>query len=74
MAYFTINDHCFHKNFSRLVKRHGGKWVVIAGGKVIGTAPKSRVRKLIDLARKMFPRETPLAAPIPREEEIQCIL
>lgn len=59
------------KNFSKLVNRYGGKYVVVAGGEVFsGKDPKTLEKE----ARKKYPKETPVGAPIPRPEDFSCAL
>ncbi len=72
--YHEPNDVCFRKHLPNLVKVHGGKWVVIAGGRLIGVAGEAELKKLTALARKRYPKDVPLIAPIPRKEELECIL
>jgi len=74
MVYYNKNDEYFSKHFNQLVKKYGGEWIVIAGGRKIGIGDKSQLKALVDQARKRFPKDTPLVSPIPREDEIQCIL
>lgn len=75
MSYYKDPNHtCFTKHLQKLVKTHGGKWVVIAGGSLIGVAKEGELKKLTSLARKRYPKDVPLIAPIPRKEELECIL
>jgi hypothetical protein len=75
MTYFyEPNDAYFTKHLSKWVKAYGGKWVVIAGGSLIGVAREEELKKLTALARKRYPKDIPLIAPIPRKEELECIL
>ena len=34
----------------------------------------TKLKKLTALARKRYPKDIPLVAPIPRKEELECIL
>jgi hypothetical protein len=68
------NDAYFTRHLDRLVRSHGGKWAVIAGGRLIGVAEEPELKKLSALARKRYPKDIPLIAPIPRREELECIL
>jgi len=68
------NHACFTKHLQKLVKTHGGKWVVIAGGTLIGVASEAELKGLTAVARKRYPKDVPLISPIPRKEEIECIL
>jgi len=72
--YSDPNDECFRRHFAELVEQHGGKWVVIAGGEIIGVGPEERVRAMSQKARKAHPDDTPLLAPIPTVDEIECVL
>lgn len=68
------DDKYFRKHLSTLVREHGGQWVVIAAGKLIGTGKKSQIGSLLSKARKSYPQATPFIAPIPTEDEIECAL
>ncbi|MCD6220438.1 hypothetical protein J7K43_08665 [Candidatus Calescamantes bacterium] len=74
MVYENKNDAYFSAHFEELVNKHGGKWIVIAGGEEIAIGNKHELSQMLKKARKKYPNETPLAAPIPRKEELQCIL
>lgn len=74
MAYKSKNDAYFSEHFESLVDRHGGKWIVIVNGEKIAIGYKHELSKMLKKAREKYPNETPLAAPIPRKEELQCIL
>ena len=73
-VYHEPNDTYFKEHLSEFVKKHGGEWVVIAGGQLIGFAQKDNISALIKKAREMFPADIPMLSPIPREEELECIL
>jgi hypothetical protein len=47
---------------------------VIAGGSLIGVSHEAELKKLTALARKRYPKDISLVAPIPRKEELECIL
>jgi hypothetical protein len=47
---------------------------VIAGGSLIGVSDEAELKKLTALARKRYPKDIPLVAPIPRKEDLECIL
>ena len=74
VRYSDPNDEYLGDQITEFVKKHGGKWAVIAGGEAIGFANKEDLSRLVKKARKRFPKETPLVSPIPREEELECIL
>lgn len=72
--YSDPNDECFRRHFAKLVKQHGGEWVVIAGGRIIGIGPEERIGEMRQKASKAHPDDTPLLAPIPTTDDIECIL
>jgi hypothetical protein len=74
MGYENKNDAYFAKHFEELVNDHGGKWIVLVNGEKIAICSKYELSKILEKARKQFPNQTPFAAPIPRKEELQCIL
>ncbi len=75
MGYYSNPDDAyFTKHLQDLIKTHGGKWVVIAGGRLVGVGHEEELKKLTALGRKRFPKSIPLVAPIPRKEELECIL
>jgi len=74
VRYSDPNDEYLSKHLSGFVKRYGGKWVVIAGGEAVGFSDREGLSRLIKKARRRFPKETPLISPIPKEEELECIL
>ena len=68
-------DHAyFRKNFPRLVREHGGEWVVLARGKLIGTAKRDKLARLVAKARVAYPGIIPFIAPLPTRAEIECVL
>jgi len=68
------NHRCFTKYFDRLVTQAGGKWVVIAAGQIIKIGPKQSLKRMVKQAKARYPNETPLVAPIPTDQDLQCIL
>ena len=68
------NDAYFSAHFEELVNKHGGEWVVIAKGKKVAIGHKYELHEMLKKAREKYPDAIPLAAPIPRKEELQCIL
>ena len=74
MSYKNLNDKYFTDHFEELVENHGGEWIVIAGGKEIGIGPRHKLKYMLEIAKKKFPGEVCLVSPIPKEEEIECIL
>lgn len=74
MGLKDLNDDYFTEHFEELVENHGGEWIVIARGEKIGIGPKHKVREMLKIAKEKFPGEVYLISPIPKEEEIECIL
>lgn len=74
MGYPDADDAYFRKNFSKLVCEHGGEWIVLAEGKLIGIGPREKISALVKMARELFPKATPFLAPIPTEEELESVL
>jgi hypothetical protein len=72
--YHDLNHDYFSSHFEELVKNHGGKWIVLSKGDLIAICEGSELNHRIDEAEKKFPRDIPFAAPIPREEDIECLL
>jgi hypothetical protein len=68
------NDRYFQKHFARLVGKHGGKWIVLPEGELIGIGEQTEVPALIRQARKKHPHSVPFASPIPARHELQCLL
>lgn len=68
-------DHeYFASNFPRLVRKHGGQWIVLVHGNLIGIDKKNRLASLIKKARSEYPDSIPFIAPIPTRDEIECVL
>lgn len=65
--YFTIH-------FATLVRKHGGKWIVLTEGKLVGIGGKEDIPALMQKARAISPKVTPFLAPIPTPEEFECVL
>jgi hypothetical protein len=74
MTYRNRNDAYLSKHLKKLMKQHGGQWVVISEGRLIGVGPKKSLKKYFELAKKRNPKETPLVSPIPTKEQVHCIL
>ncbi|OGW04171.1 MAG: hypothetical protein A2Z59_05570 [Nitrospinae bacterium RIFCSPLOWO2_02_39_17] len=72
--YSNPNDEYFGNHISEFVKEHGGEWVVIAGGELIGFVHKEGISRLVKKARRCFPKDIPLISPIPKEDELHYIL
>ena len=69
-----LNDRYFQRHFARLVGEHGGKWIVLVGGELIGIGKQKQVSRLIRKARENHPHSVPFASPIPTREELECLL
>jgi Family of unknown function (DUF5678) len=72
--YSDLDDRYFKTHFAQLVREHGGEWIVLAEGKLVGTGKKKNIRSLIRKARSQHPDAIPFIAPIPTEEELECVL
>jgi hypothetical protein len=68
------DDSYFRKHFAHLVRKHGGEWIVLSAGKLIGIGKKDAVSGLVSKARVNYPKSTPFIAPIPTKDEIECVL
>jgi len=59
------------KNFSKIVSRYGGQYIVVAGGQVFsGKNP----RVLDSEARRKFPKEEVLGMPVPEPQDFASVL
>jgi hypothetical protein len=57
MTYFyEPNDAYFTKHLSKWVKAYGGKWVVIAGGSLIGVAHEEELKKSNGVSPQALPQ------------------
>lgn len=72
--YHDPDDSYFRKHFPQLVRKHGGKWIVLAKGKLIGIGKRDKIRGLILKAQASYPDSTPFIAPIPTKDELECVL
>lgn len=72
--YPDSDDAYFKKHFARLVREHGGEWIVMAEGKVIGIGKKDKLSGLVSKAQASYPKSRPFIAPIPTKEELECVL
>jgi len=70
--YDNPNDAYFGSHFEELVDNYGGKWIVMAEGEVVAICEGHEMPHYADQIRKRG--ITPFAAPIPRPEEIECLL
>ena len=68
------DDYYFRRHFARLVREHGGKWIVLAEGKLIGIGKKDKIPGLVLKAQASYPKSAPFMAPIPTKEELECVL
>ena len=53
-------DGNWQKYLSLDQRKYAGKVVVIAAGRLIGSGKGKKIRRLLALARKQYPGETPL--------------
>jgi len=59
------------KNFSKLVKKYGGQYVIVAGDKIFsGKNPRTLEKE----ASAKYPKEIPFGTPIPKPEDLSCAL
>lgn len=68
MTKTSANYLCFLRHFEKLVKRHGGRVVVIADGKIVGTCgfkDQRRANRLVGRARQLDPEGIPFVGPLP---------
>jgi hypothetical protein len=72
--YSDPDDSYFKTHFAKLVRQHGGEWIVLVGGKLVGIGKKKNIRSLVRKARSQHPDATPFIAPIPTKEELECVL
>jgi len=68
----TKSQRWIVKHFGELVKKYGGKYIVVVDEKImaIGDSPKEVDRK----ARKQFSDEIPFVIYVPTKEALTCIL
>lgn len=62
------------KHFTALIRRYGGKWIVVVKGRKFAIISKGKVGAAVKKARKQYPGEVPLISAIPTREQLQCIL
>lgn len=72
--YHDADDYYFRKHFPQLVREHGGKWIVLVKGKLIGIGKRDKLRTLVLKAQASHPDSTPFIAPIPTKDELECVL
>jgi hypothetical protein len=73
-SYRDVDHAYFRKHFSRLVREHGGEWIVLAKGNLIGIGEKDKLNELVLRARSKYPDGIPFIAPIPTKNELECVL
>ena len=69
-----LNHSYFTKHFASLVRKHGGKWIILSEGKLIGIGGREDIPALMQKAREASPTTPPFLAPIPTPEELECVL
>lgn len=73
MQRLSPNYRYFRKHFGQLAERYGGRMVVIASGRFYGSCSRTsplRLQRMVDRARKEFPRDLPLVTPVPTLKEL----
>ena len=73
MTRTSANYRYFRKHFNRLVERHGGRMVVIARGRFVGScthASRGRLRRMVARIREEHPREIPFVTPVPTARDL----
>lgn len=73
-VYADPDDRFFRKHFTQLVREHGGEWIILAEGKLVGIGKRGKIPALIRKAKSNHPDATPFIAPIPTKEELECVL
>lgn len=71
---FSRNYLYFRRHFGDLVKKHGGRMVVISGGRLVGSCGPDRSKdlaRMVDHVRKARPNEVPFVSPVPSRRELQ---
>ena len=56
------------------IRAHGGEWIVLAKGNLIGIGKKDKLNELVLRARSKYPDGIPFIAPIPTKDELECVL
>jgi len=73
MVRMSRNYRYFHRHFNELAKRHGGRMIVISGGRIFGVCRNERPRelsRLVEEARRASPQEVPFVSPVPTVKEL----
>jgi hypothetical protein len=70
--YSNPNHDYFTEHFEELVDHHGGKYLVMADGEVVAICYGHEMDPYVDQIRERG--IVPFIAPIPRPEEIECLL
>jgi hypothetical protein len=70
--YYDPNHEYFTEHFEELVDDHGGKWLVLEEGKLVAICEGSETHQYTEQIRQRG--HVPFATPIPRPEEIECLL
>lgn len=68
----TEDQKWIHDHFNELVDKYAGKYISVAGGKVIGVGDSAK--EVDDAARTQYPTTIPSVLRVPREEEFECLL
>jgi len=73
MEKLSRNYLYFHRHFNELAKKHGGRMIVISGGRIFGVCGNEKPRelsRLVEKARLSSPREIPFVSPVPTVKEL----
>lgn len=68
------NHRYFTTHFASLVKKHGGQWIVLIEGELIGIGSSADIPALMAKARATAPSAIPFLAPIPTPDDLECVL
>ena len=69
---YDPNHEYFMDHFNELVQEHGGRWLVMADGEVVAICEGHEMPHYADRIRARG--IVPFATPIPRPEELECLL
>lgn len=70
--YYDPNHEYFTEHFEELVDNHGGMWIVLEEGELVAICEGYEIHQYTEQIRQKG--HVPFATPIPRPEEINCIL
>jgi len=73
MANMSKNYLYFHRHFNELARKHGGRMIVISGGRIFGVCRNEQPKelsRLVEKARQASPLEAPFVSPVPTVKEL----